>query len=570
MKHHEDKETASRYLSDLLSAEERAEHERHLAECDECVREMERYRRMGALLRNLPKVGAPAGLHASVMEKISAEKPAERRVAILQSWRFRAVAALLVLAAGVGIIFALHNPPEQITGAGATASKDEVKIIAERSAESPATTDALGNDAVYLYGGASGATYMDDKAADFFGTAITTVMDAPGKYDVFYVRNALDKVDYALRNLTIKDLQGLASPDQKKFAEFLLSNGSPDIQHAHLTTTTDAVVFMQLAQKRVIANAFEKADKLDEVSTVIKGYVTVPVDDARDAYALQYELSNAAPRAALKESLNREAPTTAPNMTAPQPPDTERKALGAAESGAPAPSEAVPETEDSRRVAQLEAAGGGKNEKAAAAEAAKAKEAGGIRAPAATHGPLTTSEAAKARDEDTADVLAKEKKEHDKVVFASESDRRYSRAAGNAWHAGKYQQNGQLQRQINGDKEVALEFKQAIVFYAMSLAGERRALNETEQNDVQLVFDSLPTLENYSVDKSAKTGLNVRLGEDEFLRLLKYLNDMATVKAAIGPLKAELAPAETVPADKDMRNEAEEDPYAVDVRIIFE
>jgi len=555
MKCHEDKETASRYLSDLLGAEERAEYERHLTECDECVREMERYRRMGALLRNLPRVVAPAGLHASVMEKISAEKPAERRVAILQSWRFRAVAALLVLAAGVGIIFARHTPTPLIDN-GATANKDEVKIVAERSAESPATTDALGNDAVYRYGGASGETYMDDETANFYGNAITTVMDAPGKYDVIYVRNALDRVDYALRNLTIKDLQGLAAPDQKKFAEFLLSNGSPDIQHANIVNASDTVVFVQLAQKRVIANAFEKADKLDEVSTVIKGCVTVPANDAREAHALQYELSNAAP----------------------QPPDTEGKALGAAESGAPAPSEAVPETEDSRGA---EAVAGEGDEKAADAEAAKATDR--IRAPAAAHAPLTTSEAAKAREEEAvgawartrderekAEAEAKTQDESDGKVFGVESPRRFYRAALDATGNTKYARNGQLQRNINGDKEVALEFKQAIVFYAVSLAGERRALNETEQNDVQLVFNSLPTLENYSVDKSAKTGLNVRLGEDEFLRLLKYLNDMATVKAAIGPLNAELAPAEAVPADKDMRNEAAEDPYAVDVQIIFE
>ena len=108
MKCNRDKQTASLYLSDMLNKAERAEFERHLRTCEECRAEVERYRRMIGLLRDLPRAKAPESLHPAVMQgmKSAEEKTAPARLGkIFRVPAFRAVAAALVLAVGAGLAF---------------------------------------------------------------------------------------------------------------------------------------------------------------------------------------------------------------------------------------------------------------------------------------------------------------------------------------------------------------------------------------------------------------------------------------------------------------------------------
>ena len=485
MKYHEDKETASRYLSDMLSARECAKYERHIEECAECAAEVERYRRMMGLLRNLPQMKAPASLHAAVMEKISpGASEAPQRIGILRSWRFRAVAALLMLAAGAAVIFRLLEPTPHPETSGTHTAVSKNRAVAD-------------GDTAFLYNEKNVAAYMDKSATLFFGAAITTQPDAPGGYDVVALTGALNRVDEAAYKLDISQLKVLAAEDQKAFVDFAAKNGSPDIEKAQLKSPADNMVFMQMAQKRVVANAFERAASVDEVAPIIDNYNKATTQQQYVAYS--QTRANAAP------------------------------------------------------------SGGGQAEGAPAPAASATPEAA----------PPQPAEAEKAKEDDR--VAQEAKRELEALEHGKTGTEQNKPATGESMPALRDEAGRQrLQRRMDGDKqEVALNFRQSMVLFGVKPDGQKRPLNNTEKNDIKLVFDCLPTLENYGTDQFTPGGINVRLGEAEFLRLLKYLNDMADVTAAIGPIYSELLPAEPA-VTGEMRNEAAEDPYAVDVQIIFE
>jgi len=492
MKYHEDKETASRYLSDLLGARERAEYERHLAECAECAAEVERYRRMMSLLRNLPQIKAPASLHASVMEKISpGESETPRKISILRSWRFRAVAALLVLAAGTVVMFKMLTPaPTQLP------------------ANTPTPADG--------YTAKHAAIPLETSPATITGASLIMPPDMPGGYDVAALTNALNRVDNALYGLKVTDLKAFAGKDQTAFVDFAATAAMPDIQNAQLTSRADNVVFMQMAQKRVVANAFARARDMDEVAPILYCYNDVKT---QQQYVSKDVLSNVAPSGRFQaESARAPAAGAAPPGAAEKPADEYGKGDAKAfEEAAPPPSE------DDEKARQ---------------EAESARQ---------------EALAAKAR------ALQQTQAEMDRLSPGKDALTPPNMAL-----------QQRFQRRIDGDKpEMALNFRQSIVLSALTPDGKERALNETEKNDIKLVFDCLPTLEDYQSAQFTPGGIIVRLSEAEFLRLLKYLKDMADVRAEIGPIYAELVPA-APPAPVKARNEADEDPYAVDVRIIFE
>ncbi|GMA84999.1 hypothetical protein GCM10025868_02490 [Angustibacter aerolatus] len=106
------------YALDALDADERAEFERHLTECDECAAEVVGLIATGARLGTAAEVVPPASLHAAVMAEVGrtrhsprcARPPRRRRTtaswcSLLRRARSRsrlsmAVAAALVVVAG--------------------------------------------------------------------------------------------------------------------------------------------------------------------------------------------------------------------------------------------------------------------------------------------------------------------------------------------------------------------------------------------------------------------------------------------------------------------------------------
>jgi len=514
MKCHEDKETASRYLSDLLGARERAEYERHLAECPECAAEVERYRRMMDLLRNLPQIKAPASLRASVMEKISPGTSAEpQRVSILRSWRFRAVAALLVLAAGAVVMFKMLTPTQFPTSA--SQSPKSALNVADNLDKAKQGRDA-GDYMGFGYESPNVATHMDAGSKLLFDAYVTSPMDMPGGYDVVAFTSALNRVDNALYSLNMTDLKAFAAKDQTAFVDFAATAGMPDIQKAQLKSRADNVVFMQMAQKRVVANAFERAKNMDEVTPILNCYNDVMT---QQQYVAKDVLSNVTPsgRFQADSALKPDAGAAPPQAAEKPADDTEGKVQSATEAQ-------TPQTAEAEEMAKQEA----------------------------------ERLAEKTRDESQG------------LEYGTEMDRE-KLAGGEAAPATQNKALQQrFQRSMDGDKtEMALNFRQSIVLFGVTPDGKKRALNETEKNDIKLVFDCLPTLEDYQSAQFTPGGITVRLSESEFLRLLKYLKDMADVKAEIGPIYAELLPA-TSAAPVEARNEADQDPYAVDVTIVFE
>lgn len=88
-------EDAAAYLTDDLTADERAAFEAHVADCEECSRAVDSTRSLVALLHSAPRAEVAADLAPAVLAKIRAPKAAWPRVAAF------AAAAAVVLALGL-------------------------------------------------------------------------------------------------------------------------------------------------------------------------------------------------------------------------------------------------------------------------------------------------------------------------------------------------------------------------------------------------------------------------------------------------------------------------------------
>ena len=455
-----DKETASLYLSDMLGEAERAGFERHLEECGECRAEVERYRRMITLLRGLPPAHAPANLRASIMQKAAAieEKAAAGRGlrGLFGLPAFRAVAAALVLAVGVGLAFYAYY-----------SSQDMGLHVAEQPGEHKAdgVPPALRGEEAVALDAMSGrevippAMLRDHIAGDGAGGGSPSgvyarmLVDMPGGVEpTVYYANIIN-VDRALGNMSFDELNKLATGNHDALLRFAAANSAPKFNKALADSPGDYNVYYQLTQKRVLVNALNKADSLDKVSTMMKA--VAPAQVGEDALE---------------------------------------------------PSEA---------------------EDAEGAE--KEKEMG------------ATAEIPEAGSSDRTLRLERE---------ARSMSYRY-----------------RLQRERG--KDIVVLFLQELTLSPQAATGRKAVLDEETKADLKLVFDNLPTLENYSVEDFAKNGLVVRLSEEEFLRLLKYIRDVGGIRAELGPVQARLEIEEMKDMTSEMAEKKREirDPYAVDLRI---
>jgi anti-sigma-K factor RskA len=107
------------YLLGELSVEEERELERHLEECAECRRELERVLQTHNLLRELASNEPPAELKEQVLAQVGGETPAR---SIGGWWFWASAAALLVVAVlGVGLLQTITDDPSSAVPLTATA-----------------------------------------------------------------------------------------------------------------------------------------------------------------------------------------------------------------------------------------------------------------------------------------------------------------------------------------------------------------------------------------------------------------------------------------------------------------
>jgi anti-sigma-K factor RskA len=98
------------YLLGELNAEEERELERHLEECAECRRELERTRQTHNVLRQLAANEPPAQLKEQVLARVREVTPA-RSIGGWWFWASAAAALLLVAVLGVGIFQGITGDP---------------------------------------------------------------------------------------------------------------------------------------------------------------------------------------------------------------------------------------------------------------------------------------------------------------------------------------------------------------------------------------------------------------------------------------------------------------------------
>jgi anti-sigma-K factor RskA len=107
------------YLLGELSVEEERELERHLEECAECRRELERVRQTHNFLRQLAANEPPAELKNRVLAQVRGETPA-RSTGGWWFWASAAAALLLVAVLGVGLFREITGHPSSAVPLAAT------------------------------------------------------------------------------------------------------------------------------------------------------------------------------------------------------------------------------------------------------------------------------------------------------------------------------------------------------------------------------------------------------------------------------------------------------------------
>jgi anti-sigma-K factor RskA len=127
---------AGAYAMDAISAPDRARFERHLAECEECAREIASLREATARLATATAVSPPSGLKDRVMAAAALTRQQPPPVGELpagRAWRGRlrlavaAVAAVVVL--GVAVVFGVANGSMRDQLSQAQASSQQIATV---------------------------------------------------------------------------------------------------------------------------------------------------------------------------------------------------------------------------------------------------------------------------------------------------------------------------------------------------------------------------------------------------------------------------------------------------------
>jgi anti-sigma-K factor RskA len=142
-------EYAASYALGALDPAERAEFETHLAGCAACRSEVQSYQEVtGLLAQSAPPRSAPAHLKARVLEEARRVRPitlqtgqrvtppgvGPARFAVRVSWL--AAAAMLILAAGIGVFYRSERSARILASAGADSARAELAAARNQIARS--------------------------------------------------------------------------------------------------------------------------------------------------------------------------------------------------------------------------------------------------------------------------------------------------------------------------------------------------------------------------------------------------------------------------------------------------
>lgn len=164
--HHcaEAQEDFSAFLDGELDPDLREALEDHLADCSDCLRQLDGFRRVDLLYGALPPVAAPSGLEASLAEQLSGKRFRLRKAAgrpgLWLGPAFAAVAVALVIVSVTATVLRTNTQRFEVAGAGAEneppATVADTAAVMSQESEAPelqrqmlarAETPAAGDEA---------------------------------------------------------------------------------------------------------------------------------------------------------------------------------------------------------------------------------------------------------------------------------------------------------------------------------------------------------------------------------------------------------------------------------------
>ncbi|MFH1551077.1 MAG: zf-HC2 domain-containing protein, partial [Planctomycetota bacterium] len=269
MKCEKDKETVSRYLSDLMDEAERAGFEAHIAQCEECRAEVARFRRMLVALGDLPRERAPLSVARAIDREAVSRLKGKRPVSLRARWSATvrvAAAAVIVLAVMCSAYF-LHL---ELTKGPTTPVATRPEPGAEKIPAAGERRESVDN---WLQ-----ERLHDEKAASFARTlSASAVLSGTDLEDV---RKKADSLEFGQLLDVIKAYRESAASD-------LEISGKASV------AAVDASV-LSARLKQVYLAALNKAEKPSDVGELVEsGAVYFPPAAAGEVTLAGYEPENA-------------------------------------------------------------------------------------------------------------------------------------------------------------------------------------------------------------------------------------------------------------------------------------
>ncbi len=272
MKCEKDKETVSRYLSDLMDEAERAGFEAHIAQCEECRAEVARFRRMLVALGDLPRERAPLSVARAIDREAVSRLKGKRPVSLRARWSATvrvAAAAVIVLAVMCSAYFLhleLTRPDKGSTIRVATRPENGAEKI-PAAGESRESVDNWLQERLH-----------DEKAASFARTlSASAVLSGTDLEDV---RKKADSLEFG-------QLLDVIKAYRERAASGLETGGKASV------AAVDASV-LSARLKQVYLAALNKAEKPSDVGELVEsGAVYFPPAAAGEVTLAGYEPENA-------------------------------------------------------------------------------------------------------------------------------------------------------------------------------------------------------------------------------------------------------------------------------------
>ena len=279
MKCEKDKETVSRYLSDLMDEAERAGFEAHIARCEECRAEVARFRRMLVALGDLPRERAPLSVARAIDREAASRLKGKRPVSLRARWSatVRVAAAAVIVLAVMCTAYFLHleltRPEKGPTTRVAKGPETGAEKIPPAAGEHRESIDGWLQE-----------RFHDEKALSFTRTLFASA--APFEADLENVRQKADSLEFG-------QLLDVIKAYRERAASNLEISGRASV------AAVDASV-LSARMKLVYLAALNKAEKPSDVGELVEsgavyfppadtGKVTLAVCEPKNAGGSVYE-----------------------------------------------------------------------------------------------------------------------------------------------------------------------------------------------------------------------------------------------------------------------------------------